>query len=100
MLVFGILVTLAVAGAGGAFGWENRDVTVRVHLAGQIWTSPLWSVLVLGAVLTGWLFFGLSCIQLRIRERRERASVAEGTVPPAAQRSASRRRTRRQVRVV
>jgi hypothetical protein len=81
VLFFGVAVMIASAGAGGWLCWVNRNLPVHLELAGYTWTGHLYAVLLLGAVLAGWFFLGASCIQLRLRERRERrAAVVE--VPP------------------
>jgi uncharacterized membrane protein YciS (DUF1049 family) len=103
VLVFGVAVMLASAGVGGWVCWVNRDATVQVELAGYVWTGRLYGVFLAGAVLAGWFIFGAACIQLRIRERRERraARLAESRLaepldadaerPARARRSAKQR---------
>lgn len=81
MLFFGVAVMIASAGAGGWLCWANRNLPVHLELAGYTWTGHLYAVLLFGAVLAGWFFLGASCIQLRLRERRERrAALVE--MPP------------------
>ncbi|HVU90946.1 MAG TPA: hypothetical protein VHC23_01860 [Jatrophihabitans sp.] len=85
MLIFGIVVVLATSGLGAAVCWANRDATVHVHLGSLTWSGHLYGVFLAGAVLTGWFFLGAACIQLRLRERRERrAAVASEVAPPRA----------------
>lgn len=87
MFIFGVLAALASAGAGGFLAWENRDVMVRVHLGNHAWSGHLYGVLILGALLACWFLLGLSCIHLRLRERRQRraarAAAAAGSTAPA-----------------
>jgi hypothetical protein len=96
VLAFGVFAMLASGAAGGFLGWQNRDRLVHVRIAEQVWTSPLWALLLLGAVLACWFLLGASCIHLRIRERRERraaatAVAATAVVSPAVASSAGAR---------
>jgi len=100
VLLFGALVVVMSAGGGAYLGWENRHAQVRLEAAGHVWTGHLYGVLLAGALLAGWTMFGLSCIALWRRERRERRaavedaeSVAEPVVEPS-RRGAPTRRSR------
>lgn len=77
MLVFGALAALASTAGGAYLCWENRHATVHLEAAGHVWTGHLYGVLLAGAVLAAWTMFGLSCIALWRRERRERKVAAE-----------------------
>src|SRR4051812_42814056 len=97
VLAFGVAVLLPSAGVGGWVCSGNRDAPVQVELAGYVWTGRLYGVFLAGAVLAGWFIFGAACIQLRIRERRERraARLAE-SFDAGAERSVRTRRAAKQ----
>jgi len=95
VLLFGALVALASTAGGLYLGWENRHAKVRLEAAGHVWTGHLYGVLLAGAILAGWAMFGLSCIALWRRERRERRAAAQLPVEtPAAEPAAKARRRR------
>jgi len=79
VLLFGVLVAAVSLGGGAYLGWENRHAQVHLEVAGHVWTGQLYGVLLAGALLAGWTMFGLSCIGLWRRERRERRAAAEAT---------------------
>jgi len=80
VLLFGALVAV-VSTAGGAYlCWENRHARVRLEAAGHVWTGHLYGVLLAGALLAAWAMFGLSCIALWRRERRERRAASQSLV--------------------
>ena len=81
MLLFGALVAVTSTAGGIYLGWENRHARVRLEVAGHVWTGQLYGVLLAGALLAAWTMFGLSCIALWRRERRERRAATEA--PPA-----------------
>jgi len=76
VLLFGALTAIAATAGGAYLGWENRHAQVRLEAAGHVWTGHLYGVLLAGAVLAAWAMFGLSCIGLWRRERRERRAAA------------------------
>jgi len=80
VLLFGALVAV-VSTAGGAYlCWENRHTRVHLEAAGHVWTGHLYGVLLAGALLAAWAMFGLSCIALWRRERRERRAASQSPV--------------------
>jgi hypothetical protein len=91
VLIFGIAVVLATTGFGAAVCWANRQATVHVELAGLSWSGHLYGVFLAGVVLAGWFFLGASCIQLRLRERRETRLAAPAGDARAAVRAKDRR---------
>jgi hypothetical protein len=71
VLLFGLLAAVAATAGGAYLAWENRHAEVHLEAAGHVWTGHLYGVLLAGAVLAAWTIFGLSCIGLWRRERRE-----------------------------
>jgi hypothetical protein len=71
MFVFGLFVMLISAGAAALVGWENRHVLVHLRIADHVWTAPLYSVLITGALLACWFLLGAAFIQCRVAERRQ-----------------------------
>lgn len=100
MLFFGALTAVAATAGGAYLGWENRHAQVRLHVAGHVWTGQLYGVLLAGAVLAAWAMFGLSCIGLWRRERRERRAAAAQRVDPPMDEAVSQRPARPQRRLV
>jgi len=97
VLLFGVLAAVAATTGGAYLGWENRHAQVHLEAAGHVWTGPLYGVLLAGAVLAAWTLFGLSCIGLWRRERRERRVAAEADTAGSGGRRAARQVTRRRV---
>jgi len=81
VLLFGAFTAIAATAGGAYLGWENRHAQVRLEAAGHVWTGHLYGVLLAGAVLAAWAMFGLSCIGLWRRERRERRAAAAPVEP-------------------
>ena len=72
MLIFGLLLLIGAAGAGGWLGWENRHAIVHVRIdAHHVWTGHLYALLIVGVLLTCWFLLGASLIRCRIAERRQ-----------------------------
>jgi hypothetical protein len=84
VLIFGVLATLTSAGVGGFLAWENRDTVVRVQIGDHAWTGHLYGVLILGALLACWFLLGISCIHLRMSERRHRRAAPVEPITEAA----------------
>jgi len=89
VLLFGVLVAAVSLGGGAYLGWENRHAQVHLEVAGHVWTGQLYGVLLAGALLAGWTMFGLSCIGLWRRERRERRAAAEAAFEAAVDSAAA-----------
>jgi hypothetical protein len=84
VLVLGLLMMAASAGAGTLLGWETRHTVVHVRLPGFVWTGHVYGVLAVGALLACWFLLGVSFIRCRVAElRRAGASRPRRTGSPA-----------------
>jgi hypothetical protein len=95
MIVIGMLMMLASAGAGAFLGWQIRHVLVRLRIGDFIWTGHLYALLILGALLVCWFLLGAAFVQCRFAERRAGRRSATLAAPAASEAPARNRRPAR-----
>ena len=87
VIIFGVLAMAASGAVGGLVAYDNRRTTVHLDIAGYVWSGRLYAVLVAGALLACWFLLGVSCIRLRLRERRAPRTASSRTPGPTLARS-------------
>jgi hypothetical protein len=85
MIVIGMLMMLASAGAGAFLGWQIRHVVVRLRIGEVTWTGHLYALLILGALLACWFLLGAAFVQCRFAERRAARRSATSATPATSE---------------
>ena len=78
MLVVGLVLVLSSAGVAVALGLENASAIVEIRAFDHVWTTHLYTLLIIGALVACWFLLGISFIWCRVGEKR-RARAARRT---------------------
>jgi uncharacterized membrane protein YciS (DUF1049 family) len=76
VLVVGLVLVLSSAGVAVALGLQNASAIVHVRAFDHVWTTHLYTLLIIGALVACWFLLGISFIWCRIGEKR-RARAAQ-----------------------